>query len=144
MSCGNTKHDQQILCFLEDFGVKHCSKEDKDHLWNSLGKTFKYTTDYEGKNYCGLTLKWNYKLGYVDIFMPGYLPRALQRLQYKPKKSPQHSPHTSVRIQYGKKESNSTPQHRNHHRGYQIQKQKVYSKSQAYSCIMQEQWTVPC
>ena len=72
---------------MEDFGVKYWSKEDKDHLCNSLGKILKYTTDYEGKNYCRLTLNWNYKLGYVDISMPGYVPRALERLQHKPKNS---------------------------------------------------------
>ena len=88
---------------MDDFRVKYWSKEDKDHMYNSLGKTFKYTTDYEGNNYCGLRLHCNYKLGYAYIYMPGYVPKALQRLQYKPKTFPQHSPHTSVRIQYGKK-----------------------------------------
>lgn len=87
---------------MDYFGVKFWSKEDKEHLCTSLGKTFKYTTDFEGKNYCGLRLHWNYKLGYVDIFMPGYVHKALQRLQYKPKTFPQYSPHTSVQIQYGK------------------------------------------
>ena len=88
---------------MDDFGVKYWSKEDKDHLYNSLGKTFKYTTYYKGKNYFGLRLHWNHTLGYVDISIPGYVPKSLQRLQYKPKTFPQHSPHTSVHIQYGKK-----------------------------------------
>ena len=90
----------KICFYVEDFGVKYWRKEDKDHLCNFLGKKFKYTTDYEGKNYCGLRLKWNYKLGYVDISMPGYVPKALQRQQHKLKIFTQHSPHTSVRIKY--------------------------------------------
>ena len=34
--------------------------------------------------------------------MPNYVKKALQRLQYQPHKSPQHSPHASIPIQYGK------------------------------------------
>jgi len=97
-----TRPTKFCVC-VDDFGVKYWSKEDADHLCNSLGKTFKYTTDYEGKHYCGLTLDWNYALGYVDISMPGYVPKALKRLQHKPAIFPQHSPHTSVPIQCGKK-----------------------------------------
>ena len=84
---GMWEHETQPTKFcvcVDDFGVKYWSKEDKDHLCNSLGKTFKYTTDYEGENYCGLRLHWNHNLVYVDISMPGYVPKVLQRLQYKP------------------------------------------------------------
>ena len=73
---------------MDDFGVKYWSKDDWDHLCNSLGKTFKYTTDLEGKNYCGLTFDWNYTLGYVDMSMPGYVPKTLQHLQHKTKEMP--------------------------------------------------------
>jgi len=103
---GIWKHDTRPTKFcvcVDDFGIKYWSKEDADHLENALGKTFKYTVDREGKNYCGLTLDWNYKLGYVDISMPGYVPKALKRLQHKPQKFPQYSPHPHTPIIYGTK-----------------------------------------
>ena len=40
-----------------------------------------------------MTIDWNYDNGYVDVSMPGYVQKSLQRLQYQPKISPQYSPH---------------------------------------------------
>ena len=50
-----------------------------------------------------MTLQWNYQDGYVDISMPGYLEKALERLQYNKKIYPQYSPHAHVPIQYATK-----------------------------------------
>ena len=50
------------------------------------------STDWEGKNYCGLTLEWNYTECYVDISMPGYVQKALENTSTKTCKS-QHAPH---------------------------------------------------
>ena len=90
------------LC-VDDFGIKYWSKEDANHLCNVIGANFRFTVDMEGKNYCGLTLDWNYKLGYVDISMPKYVPAVLKKLLYTPFKSPQYSPHKHNPIQYGNK-----------------------------------------
>ena len=103
---GLWEHDTRPTKFcvcVDDFGIKYWSKDDRDHLLNSIGHTFKYTTDLEGKNYCGLTFDWNYDLGYVDISMPNYVTKCLKRLQHVPSVSPQYSPHTHVPIAYGKK-----------------------------------------
>ena len=52
-------HDKRptkfCLC-VDDFGVKYWSKSDADHLCNAVGANFQYTTDMEGKNYCGLLI----------------------------------------------------------------------------------------
>ena len=61
------------------------------------------TKDWDGKNYCSLTLQWQYDKGYVDIAMPKYVLDSLKRLQHKPQKYPQYSPHEHIPIQYGKK-----------------------------------------
>ena len=79
-------------------------KEDTDYLFNVIGTNFRYTIDPEGKNYCRLTLDWNYALGYVDIHMPKYIHKTLQKLMYIPKTSLQHSRHKHTPIQYGNKE----------------------------------------
>ena len=59
--------------------------------------------DKEGKNYYRLTINWNYKIGHADASMPKSAPNALKKLNYIPKKSPQHSPHKHIPIVYGKK-----------------------------------------
>ena len=50
-----TRPTKFCLC-VDDFGIKYWSKSDAEHLCNAIGKSFRYIVDYEGKNYCGLTL----------------------------------------------------------------------------------------
>ena len=90
------------LC-VDDFGIKYWSKQDADHLCNAIGSSFRYTVDKEGKNYCGLTLHWNYNKGDVDILMPKHAPATLKKLLHVPKVYPQHSPHRHIPIIYAKK-----------------------------------------
>ena len=99
-----TRRTKFCVC-VDDFGIKYFSKEEAQHLLDCLGKHYKYTTDWKGKNYCGLTMDWHYDEGYVDVSMPGYIPSCLKRLQHVPQKSPQYSPHAHVPIIYGTKGS---------------------------------------
>ena len=64
------------LC-VDDFGVKYHSKEDAQHLIDALNAHYDITVDKTGRNYCGLSLDWHYKDGYVDVSMPGYIVEAL-------------------------------------------------------------------
>ena len=99
------KTRRTIFCLcVDDFGIKYWSKEDADHLCNAIGANFRFTVDWEGTNYCGLSLDWNYSLEYVDISMPKYIPAVLKKLLYVPKVSPQYSPHRHSLIQYGKQQ----------------------------------------
>ena len=50
-----------------------------------------------------MTLNWNYDDGYVDIPMPRYVEKSLQRLQYKPQKTHQYSPHSHTPFKFGVK-----------------------------------------
>ena len=97
-----TRRTKFCLC-VDDFGIKYFSKDDANHLLQAIGKHYAYTTDWEGKHYCGLTFEWHYELGYVDVSMPGYVRKTLIRLQHKPQVSPQYSPHDCVPIQYATK-----------------------------------------
>ena len=66
-------HEKQPIKFclcVDDFSIKYWDKLDTNHLYNAVGANFRYTIDKEGSNYCSLTLRWNYKLGYVDTSMP--------------------------------------------------------------------------
>ena len=53
-------HPTRFCVCVDDFGIKYFNKDDADHLLQSTGKNYQYTTDRKGNNYCGLTLNWNY------------------------------------------------------------------------------------
>ena len=80
------------LC-VDDFGVKYYNVDDANHLLDALRKSYKITVDWKGQNYCGLTINWNYKEGYVDISMPGYVKKSLTSFSITIKSS-QQTPRT--------------------------------------------------
>ena len=82
---GHNKRPTKFCLCVDDFSIKYWSIEDANHLCNAIGANFRYTTDWEGKYYCGLTINWNYALGYVDISMPGYIQEAQKKLDYHEK-----------------------------------------------------------
>ena len=98
----NTKKTQ--FCFtVDDLDVKCYSNNDLNHLLKAFNSAYKCTIDYKGGYYCGLHLVWNYDAGYVDISMPNYVKKALDRLQYIPHTRPQFSPHVHTPPKYGEK-----------------------------------------
>ena len=97
-----TRKTKFCLC-VDDFGIKYFNESDATHLLSAIGEHYSYTTDWEGRNYCGLTFNWQYTDGYVDVSMPGYVQKTLERLQHKPPSSPQYSPHAHVPIVYATK-----------------------------------------
>ena len=88
---------------MDDFGVKYFSKDDANHLLNSLKNHCAISTDWEGNNYLGLTIDWNYSKEYVNISMPDYVRKALDRLQHPNPKIPQYAPHCWSVPAYGKR-----------------------------------------
>ncbi len=62
---GLWKHVCRPVCFnlcVNDFGIKYIGIKNLQHLYNTLRKeTYKIVEDYEGKFYCGISRKWNYK-----------------------------------------------------------------------------------
>ena len=97
-----TRRTKFCLC-VDDFGIKYFNKDDADHLITTLSKYYTCTTDWPGKNFCGLQLDWNYDKGYVDISMPNYVRDCLVRFQHDLPPKLQHSPHQHTPIQYGSK-----------------------------------------
>ena len=69
------------LC-VDDFGVKYYDKADVVHLKNAIEKAYTVKIDWEGKDFLGYTLDWNYKQGYVDLSMLEYVLQALEKLQH--------------------------------------------------------------
>ena len=55
----------------------------------------------EGKNYCGLTIDWNYDKEYVYISMPTYINRSLKIFLCPIPKNPYYEPHKWTLAVYG-------------------------------------------
>ena len=66
-------------------------------------------TDWTGGIYCGITLKWNYAEGYVDISMPGYIKRLLAKFKYEPKKK-RYSPYPVEPRKFGRVSQEPMPE----------------------------------
>ena len=115
-SNGLWKHKTRRTIFaltVDDFGVKYFCEDDAKHFLNALQKFYDISIDRDGTNYCGLTFKWNYKEGYVDVSMPGYVSKALARFNHTKPTRFQHAPHRWNRpiygrtVQYAEKEDKS-------------------------------------
>mmetsp|Transcript_11265 Transcript_11265/g.15885 ORF Transcript_11265/g.15885 Transcript_11265/m.15885 type:complete len:463 (+) Transcript_11265:115-1503(+) len=94
-------HTQFCLC-VDDFGVKYYNKDDGNHLINSLKHNYNVTVDWDGRHFCGFTFEWEYKKGYVNVSMPGYIKDVLKRFNHPLPSRPQYSPHIFQPVIYSK------------------------------------------
>ena len=78
---------------VDDFGVKYVGKKHADHLVNALKKNYKIWEDWTGSLYCEITLDWNYTQRTLDISMPGYIKKQLQKYKHDMPKRPQNCPY---------------------------------------------------
>jgi hypothetical protein len=109
---GLWKHISRPISFtlvVDDFGIKYVGKEHADHLLNALKEHYTLDVDWDGKLYSGITLTWDYKNKQVDISMPGYIKKILQRFLHECKK-PQHSPHYCSPKKYGDNAQDPLPE----------------------------------
>jgi hypothetical protein len=86
----HTTRNVSISLVVDDFGVKFIDKENAQHA-----------TDWTGKLYCGLTIKWNYPKRHVDISMPGYIEAALHKFQHPSPTRAEDAPHDWTKPTYG-------------------------------------------
>ena len=91
-----------FLC-VEDFGVKYFSKDREDHLLNALKNCYAVSTGWEGGNYPGLKIDWYYKNGHVDVSMPDFIPKSLDRLQHQKPNKPHYATHKWTTPAYGQR-----------------------------------------
>ena len=96
-----TRQISFTLC-VDDFGIKYVTRTDAEHLLNCLRKLYEISVDWSGKNYIGLTLKWDYTKRTVSISMPNYIENVLVRYQHKKPTRKQNSPHVWTPPTYGK------------------------------------------
>jgi hypothetical protein len=99
-------HLTRPICFslvVDDFGVCYVGKEHAEHLQSILQENYETSSDWTGSQFCGITLQWDYVNRTVDLSMPGYVARALQRFQHKTPTRPEHAPYEWTKPQYGAK-----------------------------------------
>ena len=84
----NTSRRRTFTLCVDNFGIQYFSKDDANHLIGAIQATYKFSIDWEGTQYFSLTLAWNYPKEYVDISMPGYMKKALNKFNHKPPKHP--------------------------------------------------------
>ena len=97
----HTNRPIQFTLVVDDFGIKYVGQEHADHLFLALKKHYKLAEDWDGGLYCGIKLEWNYQQKYLDISMPKYVPRVLQRYKHTAPSKPQHSPYQAQPKKYG-------------------------------------------
>ena len=84
---GLWRHSTRPITFclcVDDFGIKFENRVDAEHLLSSLRQFYSISTDWSGKNFCGLHLDWHYNEGYVDLSMPGYVDKVLLKFNTRP------------------------------------------------------------
>jgi hypothetical protein len=94
---------------VDDFGVKYVGREHAEHLRDTLQAKYKITTDWSGDLYLGINLLWDYNARTVDLSMPDYVGKALQRFNHPKPTRPQHAPHAWAKPQYGVKTQLTAP-----------------------------------
>ena len=88
---------------VDDFRIKFFAANDATHLLDALRNNYSVTIDPSGSKYCRLTTTWNYPSNYVEISMPNYVRKFLERFQHPVPTRPQHSPHKWLAPTYGAK-----------------------------------------
>ena len=67
---------------MDDFLIKFKERQSADHLLNGLRELYKITTDFSPTlKYVGITLRRNRQKRYIDMSIPGYVKKAMQRFQ---------------------------------------------------------------
>jgi hypothetical protein len=79
---------------MDDFAVKYMGKDNAHHLCNALLRNYEIATDWGGKVYSGMTLKWYPHKRTCDISV-------LNKFQHDAPKCPQHTPSKYVTPIYG-------------------------------------------
>jgi hypothetical protein len=113
---GYWKHEWRPISFtlvVDNFGIKYIGKEHVMHLIRVLKEYCEVEEDWEGTQYLGITIDWDYHNHEVHLSMPEYVERALTRFGHPIPDKPQHQPNQhaipiyGATVQYAKPEDTS-------------------------------------
>jgi hypothetical protein len=97
----HSTRDITFSLIVDDFGIKYTNGDDAIHLLTALEEMYTITTYWTGSLYLAMTLNWDYIHSTIDISMPGYVAKALERFQHTPSSRAEHSPHAWSKPVYG-------------------------------------------
>ena len=81
---GLWRHKTRATIFtlvVDDFTIKYATHQDADHLLQALHAKYTIFTYWGASLYIGITLKWDYTAGHVNLSMPKYLTKALHKFK---------------------------------------------------------------
>ena len=85
------KHSTRDILFnlcVDNFGIKYYNKDDVNHLITTVSTKYKVKADWNGSNFLGFSLDWQYDRGHVTLTMPKYLPNSFKKLQHPTPNAP--------------------------------------------------------
>jgi hypothetical protein len=94
---------------VDNFGVKYTRQEDINHLIMCIKEKYELTKDWDGNLCCSIRLKWDYNARTLDISMPGYIIKQLQKYKHASPPKPQHCPYAPQPEQFGSKAQRPLP-----------------------------------
>jgi hypothetical protein len=94
----------QFVLVVDDFGIKYFTKDDLDHLANTLKKYYGVKIDPDGKELLKIELDLDYTNKKVHLSMKPYLDKSLQQFDNVVPTKCQHSPYPHVEPKYGAKQ----------------------------------------
>lgn len=94
----------QFVLIVDDFGIKYFSKDDLDHLADTLKKYYDVKVDPDGKELVKIELDWDYTNKKVHLSMKPYLDKSLRQFDNVVPTKRQHSPYPHVEPKYGAKQ----------------------------------------
>jgi hypothetical protein len=97
----HSTRDITFSLVVHNFGIKYTNLNNAVRLLTDLEEMYTVTTDWTGSLYLAMTLNWDYIHSTVDICMPGYVAKALERFQHTPTRRAEHSSHAWSTPVYG-------------------------------------------
>jgi hypothetical protein len=94
---------------VDNFGVKYVGKEHIDHLIKCIKTKYILTKDWAGDLDYGIKLNWDYTACTLNVSMPGYIKKLLQKYKHCIPSKPQCCPYSPATKQYGKQVQASIP-----------------------------------
>jgi len=98
------KRPTQFVLVVDDFGIKYFTKDNLDHLADTLKKYYRVKIDPDGKELVKIELDWDYTNKKVHLSMKPYLEKSLRQFDNVVPTKHQHSPYPHVKPKYGAKQ----------------------------------------
>ena len=73
----NTRKTTLALC-INNFGAKYFSQDNANKLVHAVKSYHTFTAKWSVTLYCGINLKCNYAVGYIDNYAVGYIDISLK------------------------------------------------------------------